>query len=131
MHQLHAAGHTTRIYLSNAAPDAALDLVKADLAEITNGFGYAAPIDTQNDMTETTGTATVTGISFTITAAGGSIGPFRWIVHMNDTPTTPADPLINWWEYGDTSITLLDGESLDVRFNAAAIGSPGTIFTLT
>lgn len=129
VHQFHAAGHTTRIYLSNAAPSASLDAVKGDMAEITNQFGYTAPVDTQNDMTETTGTATVTGVSFTITASGGSVGPFQYVVHYNDTPTSPADPLINWWDYG-SAITLLDGESIDIKFNNAAIAAAGTIFTL-
>ena len=42
VHQLHAAGHTLKVYLTNATPDAALDAVKADLAEITALNGYPA-----------------------------------------------------------------------------------------
>lgn len=130
VHHLHAAGDTLKVYLSNTTPDAALDLVKADLAEITAGNGYAAGgPDTQNGLSESGGTATLTGVSLTITASGGAIGPFRYVVLYNDTPTAPADPLIGWWDYG-SALTLNDGESLDVKFNNAAVGVAGTILTL-
>jgi hypothetical protein len=33
------------------------------------------------------------------------LGPFQWVPLYNDTPTTPADPLISWWDYG-TAISL-------------------------
>lgn len=123
VHQLHAAGHTLKAYLSNATPDAALDAVKADLAEITNENGYAAPQDVQNDYTESGGTGTLTGTDIVITASGGTVGPFRYVVIYNDTPTSPADPLVCWWDYG-SSITLQDGETFTIDFGAS-------IFTLT
>lgn len=118
VHQLHAAGHTLKVYLSNTAPDAAADLVKADLAEITNENGYTAPVDIQNDMTESGGTATVTAVDVVITASGGTVGPFRYAVIFNDTPTSPADPLIGWYDYG-SSQTLQIGESVTVDFGAS------------
>jgi hypothetical protein len=36
----------------------------------------------------------------------------------NDTPTSPADPLIGWWDYG-SSITVNNGESFTVDFGAS------------
>ena len=36
VHQLHAAGHTLKVYLSNQAPQAT-NTVKADITEITSG----------------------------------------------------------------------------------------------
>lgn len=128
---LFGTAETLNVYLSNATPSATADLVKADLAEITNQNGYAAPVDTQNDSTRTTTTVTLTGISHTITASGGSVGPFQYVVLYDDTPTAPnADPLIAWWDYA-SALTLLDGESFTVKYNNAAVGNPGTIFTLT
>lgn len=42
-----------KVYLSNTAPDAALDAVKADLAEITAGNGYpAGGVDVQNNVSQ-------------------------------------------------------------------------------
>lgn len=111
-----------RVYLSNATPDAENDSVKADLAEITNENGYAAPVDTQNAASETSGVISVVGTDLTVTASGGTVGPFRYVVLYNDTPTSPADPLIGWWDYG-SAITLQNGESFTVDFGA-------TMFTL-
>jgi len=122
-HQLHAAGHQLEIYLSNAAPSASADAVKADLAEIATGNGYTGPQDIVNDYTETTGTGTLTGTDVVITASGGSIGPFQYVVLFNTTPTSPLDPLIAWWDNG-SAVTLADGESFTVDFGAS-------IFTLT
>jgi len=50
----------------------------------------------------------------TWTAAGGSIGPFRYAVLYNDTAAN--DPLIAWWDYG-TSITLGAGDTFAVDFD--------------
>ncbi len=119
VHQLHAAGHTLMLYLTNNAPDAALDAVKADLVGITEENGYAAA-DAQNDYTETGGTGTMTCVDKVWTATGGSFGPFRYVVLYNDTPVTPADPLICWWDYG-SAITVLVGETFTVDFSAAVL----------
>lgn len=112
---------TLRVYLTNATPDAAADAVRADLAEISAGNGYTAGgPDVTNTYSETGGTGTLAGSDVTITASGGSIGPFRYVVLYNDTPTSPADPLIGWWDYG-SSITLAAGESLTVDFGASIL----------
>jgi hypothetical protein len=38
-------------------------------------------------------------------------------VIYNDSATSPADALVCWFDYG-SSITLLDGESLTIDFDA-------------
>jgi hypothetical protein len=119
VHQLHAAGHTLMLYLTNNLPDANLDAVKADLAGITEQNGYA-PADAQNDYTEAAGTGTLTCIDKIWTALTGGFGPFRYVVLYNDTPTSPADPLIAWWDYG-SSITVLAGETFTVDFGASVL----------
>jgi hypothetical protein len=119
IHQIHAAGHTLKVYLTNDTPDAALDAVKADLAEITAQNGYpAGGVDIQQDYTEAGGTGTLTAVDVVFTASGGSFGPFRYAVVYNDTPTSPADPLVCWWDYG-SSISLNDGETFTVDFGAS------------
>lgn len=127
-HDFSAAGHVFRVYLSNTAPDAGLDAVKADLAEITAGNGYTAGgEDTQNTLSESSGTATVSGTKVVWTASGGTIGPFRYVVLYNDSQTSPADPLVAWWDYG-SALTLQAGETFSVKFNNS--DTTGTIFTL-
>lgn len=121
VHNFDAAGDTLKIYLTNITPDAGADRVKADLAEISAGNGYTAGgEDVQNDVSYSSGTATVTGVDVTWVASGGSIGPFRYVVLYNDTTSAKTDPLIGWWDYG-TSITLQDGESFFTDFLADQI----------
>lgn len=110
-----------KIYLSNAAPDAALDAVKTDLAEITNQNGYTAPVAvTVNSSTETSGTYTLAVTTDITITASGAVGPFRYVVLYNDTPTLPADPLIGWWDYG-SSISLASAETFTVDFTASIL----------
>lgn len=127
IHDFRAAGDVFKIYLSNTAPSAAADAVKADLAEIGAGNGYTAGgEDVQNTLAEAAGTATVTGTKVVWTAAGGTIGPFQYVVHYNDT--SASDNLVNWWDYG-SALTLQIGETFTVKFNN---GDPtGSILTLT
>ena len=108
---------TLKVYLSNATPSASLDSVKADMAEISAGNGYTAGGATPSitSSAQTTGTYKLVLGDVVFTASGGSIGPFQYAVLYNDTPTSPADPLIGWYDYG-SAITLNDGESLTVDF---------------
>lgn len=122
VHNFAAAGNTVRCYLSNTAPNAATHAVKADLAEISTGNGYTGAVDTQNDTSRSGGTTSVTGVDIVITATG-AVGPFRYVVLFDDTPTSPADPLIGWWDYG-TSISLANGETFTIDFGTS-------MFTLT
>jgi hypothetical protein len=117
---LTADTDTLKVYLSNTAPSATDDKVKADLAEITNEHGYTAPVDVANAASQTGGTITVTATDVTITASGGTVGPFRYAVLYNDTPSDPADPLIGYWDYG-SSVTLQDGESIKVDFGSSLL----------
>jgi hypothetical protein len=111
---------TLKVYLSNATPDAAADSVKADLAEISAGGGYSAGGNTPSitSSAQTSGTYKLVLADTVFTASGGTIGPFRYAVLYNDTPTSPADPLIAWWDYG-SAITLADGETFTVDFDAS------------
>lgn len=114
---INADTDTLKIYLSNTAPDVAADAVKADLAEISTGNGYTGPVDVQNAATTSTGTITVAGTDVVITASG-AVGPFRYVVLYNDTPTSPADPLIGYWDYG-SSVSLANGETFTTDFGAS------------
>lgn len=98
------------VCLTNTAPVAA-NAVKADITEIAAGNGYVAggAQATQAASAQTAGTYKLT-INDVVFTATGAIGPFRYAVLYNDTPSSPADPLLMYWDYG-SSITLADGET--------------------
>jgi hypothetical protein len=109
-----------KLLLTNTAP-VATNSTKSDLTEISAGNGYPAG-GTQATFAsgaQTSGTYKLVLNDVTFTASGGSIGPFRYAVLYNDTPTSPADPLIGWWDYG-TSITVTSGNSFLVDLDASA-----------
>jgi hypothetical protein len=107
--------------LSNTAPNVATHAVRADATEIAAGNGYTSGgVSIANVGSRSGGTFTLAGSDVTITASGGSIGPFRYVVLYNDTPTSPADPLIAYWDYG-SSITLADTEPFTIDFVASVL----------
>jgi len=91
---------------------------KADIAEITNENGYTAPIDIENTYSEAAGVGTLAGTDKTVTASGGTVGPFQYVVLYNDTHAS--DGLIGWWDYG-SAITLQAGESFTTDFGASIL----------
>lgn len=119
---------TLNVALTNSAPNVSTHAVLADITELAAGNGYSAGgASTANSGVNSAGTVTVTGTNVTITASGGSIGPFRYVVLYNTTPTSPLKPLIAYWDYG-SALTLASGESLTIKFNSGV--SSGTLFTL-
>jgi hypothetical protein len=112
---------TLKILLTNTAPTAA-NSVKADLTEITaqNGYSAGGATVTITASSQTGGTYTLVGNDVVFTASGGTVGPFRYADFYNDTPSSPADPLIGWWDYG-SAITLNDGETFTVDFGASIL----------
>lgn len=110
--KVHNLGSDTlKVMLTNTAP-VNTNAVKADLTEISAGNGYSAggTAPSITSSADTTGTYKLVLADVVFTASGGTIGPFRYATLYNDTPTSPADPLIGFWDYG-SSITLAIGET--------------------
>jgi hypothetical protein len=115
------ASHTLKVMLTNSAP-VNTNSVKADLTEISAGNGYTAGGNSASVSSSAQSSGTyklVLADPATWTASGGSVGPFRYAVLYNDSPTSPADPLIGWWDYG-SSITLAAGETFTVDFDGTS-----------
>lgn len=112
------ASDTLKVVLCNTAP-VATNSILANLTQISNGNGYTTGGATtaQSSSAHTTGTYKLVIGDVSWTASGGTIGPFRYADLYNDTPTSPADPLIAWWDYG-SSITLAIGETFTTDFDA-------------
>lgn len=109
---------TLKVMLTNSAPGAS-DTQKSDLTEISAGNGYTAggTAATISSSSQTSGTYKLVLADVVFTASGGTIGAFRYAVLYNDTASN--DELIGYWDYG-SSITLADGETLTVDFDASA-----------
>jgi hypothetical protein len=118
--------HTFKVALTNTAP-VATNTILTDITQIAAANGYVAGGNTTTiTLSETSGTTTVQGTQVTFTASGGAMGTFRYLVLYNDTATTPADALIQFYDHG-SAVTLNSGDSFVFSFNGA---SPGTILTL-
>jgi hypothetical protein len=111
------SSHTFKAGLTNSAPNAATHDEYADITEISAGNGYSAGGMTLDSVTlsESSGTAKVVITDEVLTASGGSIGPFRYVVIYNDTST--GDKLVCYFDYG-SSITLASGETFTIDFDA-------------
>lgn len=122
--KVHDLGSDTlKIMLSNTAPNVSTHTVRADVTELSAGNGYTSGGNavTVTGSSQSSGTYSLTqSADVTFTASGGSIGAFRYAILYNDTPTSPADPLIAYWDYG-SSITLADGETLTVDLAATIL----------
>ena len=103
------------VALSNSAP-IATNSVLADITQITYTNLSSRNITTTSSA-QTSGTYKLV-LTDLVLSATGAVGPFRYAVIYNDTPTSPADPLIGWYDYG-SSISLANGETLTIDFDAA------------
>lgn len=114
VHNLHT--DVLKILLSNVAPIAA-NAVKADITEIAPGNGYPAGGSqvANTSFTQSGGVATLYGDDVNYTAAGGTIGPYRYAILYNDSAAN--DELICWWDYG-SSQTLQIAETQKIDYNA-------------
>ena len=113
--------HTFKFALTNTAPTVATDVGLADITEIASGNGYTAGGSAVaiTSAVQATGTLSVVPTAdVVITASGGSIGPFRYVVLYNDTST--GDRLISYYDAG-SNITLADGETLTIDVGATLL----------
>ena len=55
-----------------------------------------------------------------ITASGGALADWRYFYIWDDTPSSPADPLMGVWDHGST-ISLAQNETATISFNASGI----------
>lgn len=111
--------------LSNVAPSAettapttsTANCVLANVTEITY-TGLSSRSVTTSSAAQSSGTYRLTLADLTLSSTG-TVGPFRYIYLYNDGPTSPADPLIGYFDYG-ANLTLNNGESLTIDFDQAS-----------
>lgn len=116
------ASDTLTVALSNTAPGSESTPPTGDgagvLANVTQVAytNLSSRVITVSASAQTSGTYKLTCTDLVLTSSGGTTGPFRYVYIYNDTPTSPADPLIAYFDYG-SSITLGDGETLTLDFD--------------
>jgi len=121
VHTFTTAGSLLKIALSNTAPVVATDEVLADVTQIAyTNITETFPADITNVGAETpAGTWDVSGTDV-VANATGAVATFRYVILYNDTPTSPADPLIGYWDYG-SGVTLASGESFTTDFGTSIL----------
>lgn len=118
--KIDCGADTFKVFLTNSTPTEAGTQVKGDLTPITEQNGYTEWTPTTGFAETGAGTGTWrfnVGADKTWTASGGSFGPFRYAVLYDDTPTTPADPIVGYVDYG-SSVTVNTGETFTLDFDA-------------
>lgn len=104
-----------KVALTNTAPTAGNSV----LTDLTLASGAPANLD---NVTLTTTSSSQTGGTYKLVlqdktmTASGTVGPFQYIVIYDDTVTSPADPLVGYYDYG-SAITLNSGDSFTVNFD--------------
>jgi hypothetical protein len=112
---LGAAADVIKIMLTDTAP-VATNTVKANITQIsgTNGYTTDGNVCTVTSWTQTSGTLKwIVGSPTLWTAAGGTIGPFRYAVIYDFTTGN----LIGWYDY-TAEITLQIGDTFTVTLDA-------------
>ena len=114
--KVHNLGSDTLTVALCAAANAPVagNSVLADLTQISYTNLSARDL-TISSSSQTSGTYKLVIADLVLTASGGSVAAFRYVVVYNNTATN--DELIGWYDYG-SDLTLADGETLTLDFNA-------------
>lgn len=118
---------TLTVALSNTDPTAGTDVtadgngVLANISEISY-TNLSSRVLQSVTSTQTGGTYKLSADDLTLTASGGSVAEFQYVIIYNDTPTTPnpIDPVIGYYDYG-TGLTLNDGDQFTIDITANGI----------
>jgi hypothetical protein len=117
--KVHNLGSDQLIVALTAAANApvATNTVLANLTEIAYTNCSSRNVTTSSSS-QTDGTYSLVLQDLVLTASGGAVGPFRFVVLYNGTASN--DELIGWWDYG-SEVTLASGETFTVNFGASVL----------
>lgn len=101
---------------TNANAPVATNSVLADLTEIAYTNLSSRNLTTSTSG-QTSGTFTQLFADLVLTASG-AVATFRHIIIYDDTPTSPADPLVSRYDFA-SDLTLASGETLTIDFTTS------------
>lgn len=105
---------TVTVYLTtNANAPVATNSVLADITQISY-TNLSSRVVTGITWEHTTGTVHMTANDLVLTASG-AVATFRWVGLYDDDPTSPADPLIGYYDYA-SDVTLANAETFTIDF---------------
>lgn len=112
------ASHQLKVALTNTAPTNTFETYSQLTSPLaTTNLSGATPFNiTTTSSSQTSGTYSLVLTDLVLTATG-AVGPFRYVVIYNDTPTSPADPLIGYYDHG-SPISLANGETYTIDFSS-------------
>ena len=103
---------TLTLALTNSAPSAS-NTVLADITQISY-TNLSSRTLTTTSSAQTSGDYKLIIADKSLTASGGSVATFRYVVIYNDTATN--DELIGWYDTG-AGQTLADGDQFNINFD--------------
>jgi hypothetical protein len=108
-----------RWVLSNTAPVAGSTNLLSNITQIATGGGYTQMTDGAGGILATIpalvqSTQQVTmGHTQVIFTATGAVGPFRYIILVDDTPASPLNPVVGWLDHG-SAITMANTDTYTI-----------------
>lgn len=111
-----STGAITAYLTTNANAPVATNATLSAITQISY-TNLSARVFTVSTASQASGTFTWLLADLVLTASG-AVATFRWAGIYNDTPTSPADPLIGYYDYG-ADITLANGETFTFDFTTS------------
>jgi hypothetical protein len=92
---------TFRWALSNTAPVLGTTFLLSNVTQISGTNGYTtvadgAGLNANVTFSRSGQTTTVATVGAAVITATGAVGPFQYLILINDTPTSPLNPVVGW-----------------------------------